>query len=53
MTKILRNFAPQIKKLMARSIKDYNQQQNQQQDLNNIQVRLSVYHCHASLAVMI
>ena len=49
----MRYFASQTKKVMARLIKYNNQQQNQQRNLNNVQVRLSVYHRHASLAVMI
>lgn len=39
---------------MVKLIKVNNQQQNQQRNLNNnVQVRLSMYHRHASPAVMI
>lgn len=38
---------------MSGIIKYINRQQIQQRNLNNVQVRLSVYHSHTSLAVMI
>ncbi|MDE6549435.1 MAG: hypothetical protein K2L22_10600, partial [Muribaculaceae bacterium] len=50
--KIFSNFATQTRKFMTRLHQNIVQQQSQQQNLNNVQVRLSVFS-HRTSPVMI